>query len=141
MRLRLVTSIVVFVFASLGFDVLAAEIDVANAAYEAGDYAKAAVIYKDLANAGNAEAQMKMGMLYQFGQSVPRDYPTALQWYEKASAQGNQDAQGRLNNLRARIGNNAVRSGEISGDAQAANDGRRPGAVMNFTDQVLQGLV
>jgi hypothetical protein len=118
----------------------AAEIEAGNAAYDAGDFAKAAAIYQDLAAQGNPEAQMRMGMLYQFGQSVERDYAVALQWYEKSAAQGNVDAQHRLENLRARMGINARRNDDIARDAQAENDGRRSGAVMNFTGQVLQGL-
>ncbi len=133
--------VVALALASAGPDAVAAEIDVANAAYDAGDFAKAAAIYKDLASRGDPEAQMRMGMLYQFGQSVERDYAVALQWYEKSAAQGNVDAQHRLQNLRTRMGVNARRNEDIARDAQAENDGRRSGAVINFSGQVLQGLV
>jgi hypothetical protein len=132
--------VVALTLASAGLDAVAGEIEVANAAYDAGDFAKAAPIYKDLAGRGDPQAEMRMGMLYQFGQSVERDYPSALQWYEKSAAQGNQDAQHRLENLRARMGINARRNEDIAHDAEIENGGKRSGAVMNFTGQVLQGL-
>ncbi len=41
-----------------------------------------------LAEKGNAEAQYKVGEMYELGRSVPKDIPNALIWYEKAADQG-----------------------------------------------------
>jgi TPR repeat protein len=41
-----------------------------------------------LAEKGNAEAQYKVGEMYEMGKSVPKNIPNALSWYEKAADQG-----------------------------------------------------
>lgn len=45
-----------------------------------------------LAEKGNAEAQYKVGEMYELGKSVPKDITNALIWYEKAAAQGHAKA-------------------------------------------------
>jgi hypothetical protein len=39
---------------------------------------------------------VSIGNLYHFGWGVSQDYTTAREWYEKAAAQGNADAQFQL---------------------------------------------
>lgn len=46
-----------------------------------------------LAEQGNAEAQVNLGILYHEGRGVPQDYAQAAMWYRKAAEQGNADAQ------------------------------------------------
>ena len=48
-----------------------------------------------LAEAGDAEAQVTLGLAYSFGRGVPQDDVTAVQWYRLAAAQG--DADGQVN--------------------------------------------
>lgn len=45
-----------------------------------------------LAEKGNAEAQYKVGEMYELGKSVPKDIQNALIWYEKAADQGHTKA-------------------------------------------------
>ncbi len=45
-----------------------------------------------LAEKGNAEAQYKVGEMYELGKSVPKDMKNALTWYEKAAEQGHTKA-------------------------------------------------
>jgi len=45
------------------------------------------------ANAGDADAQHKLGASYYIGQGVPQDYAQAVAWYRKAAEQGHADAQ------------------------------------------------
>lgn len=45
-----------------------------------------------LAEKGNAEAQYKVGEMYELGKSVPKDMKNALGWYEKAAEQGHTKA-------------------------------------------------
>ena len=45
---------------------------------------------------GDRVAQGMLGNLYQMGNGVPQDYVQAVQWYEKAAAQGNPFAQTAL---------------------------------------------
>ena len=54
---------------------------------------------REQATQGVAEAQTKLGLLFYFGQGVPRDYTKAQGWFEKAAAQGHADAQYNLGML------------------------------------------
>jgi len=45
---------------------------------------------------GDAEAQLKLGVVYYEGKGVPQDYVKAACWFRKAADQGNADAQGML---------------------------------------------
>lgn len=66
-----------------------------------------AQLQKD-ADAGNAEAQFSLGWIYVHGEGytgvtfmrdVPKDIPKALDWYQKAAAQGHVNAQYNLGML------------------------------------------
>lgn len=48
------------------------------------------------ANAGNAEAQYKLGRMYDDGDTAMHDYAQAYKWYRKSAEQGNAEAQFRL---------------------------------------------
>ncbi len=60
----------------------------ARAAYKQGDYDTAARMFRELADAGDADAQSTMGDLYMHGEGVPKDPVQAIAWYRKAAAQG-----------------------------------------------------
>jgi hypothetical protein len=62
-------------------------------AYSRGDYATALREWRPLAEQGNASAQFSLGLSYENGDGVPRDYTKARQWYEKAAAQGDAKSQ------------------------------------------------
>jgi len=57
------------------------------------DPAKSAEWYRLAAEAGNADGQNNLGIMYENGQSVPKDYNKAVSWYRKAAEQG--DARGQ----------------------------------------------
>lgn len=44
------------------------------------------------AEQGDIEAQDELGYMYEHGEGVEQDYAKAIQWYEKAAAQGCQEA-------------------------------------------------
>ena len=46
-----------------------------------------------LGKRGDAVAQFKVGLIYYFGQGVPRDYLESLNWFKKAARQGHALAQ------------------------------------------------
>ena len=48
------------------------------------------------ADAGDAEAQYSLGMMYAYGEGVPEDSLEAVKWYRKSAEQGNADAQNML---------------------------------------------
>ena len=61
------------------------------------DYAEALHWLEPAARAGNAEAQARVGLIYETGGiGVTRAPDTALMWYERAAAQGNAAAQANL---------------------------------------------
>ena len=70
--------------------------DEANAAFVAGDYAKAQAELKPLLDKNDPRAQYAMGVLNENGFGVTKDLPQAAAWYLKAAEQGNSDAQYNL---------------------------------------------
>src|SRR6266699_4291765 len=65
------------------------------------DYATALQEWRPLAEQGDPRAQSMLGVMYHFGQGVPRDYTEAAQWYRRAADQGNAKAQHNLGVLYA----------------------------------------
>jgi TPR repeat protein len=63
------------------------------AAYRDGDYAKAAQLWRPLADKGDAEAQYRLGSMYAEGKGVERNDATALMWFQRAAERGNAAAQ------------------------------------------------
>ncbi len=49
--------------------------------------------YRLAADQGYAEAQSKLGLMYQRGQGVPQDYVQAHMWFNLASAQGSKSGK------------------------------------------------
>jgi uncharacterized protein len=76
----------------LSFDACAKELDDAVDAMRAGDFAEAYCIMRPLAEAGDADAQYNIGWMYLNGYGLRTNDNLALQWWEKASQQGNSDA-------------------------------------------------
>lgn len=63
--------------------------------YEAGkqayldkDYERAHEILKPLAEQGNSDAQVTLGLMYDYGHGVERDPAHAIEWYTRAAEQG-----------------------------------------------------
>jgi TPR repeat protein len=61
--------------------------------YDAGKFAEALPLLTDAAVAGNADAQLHIGYIYDCGKGVPQSYTKAAEWYQKAADQGNGRAQ------------------------------------------------
>ena len=72
------------------------EITEARQAYLAGDYQLALKTLLPAAEAGDANAQNIVGVAYENGNGVPQDALKALEWYEKAVAQGFAKAETNL---------------------------------------------
>ena len=51
---------------------------------------------KALAEKGDAEAQCNLGLMYDEGQGVEKDFKEAVKWYQKAADQGDAKAQFKL---------------------------------------------
>jgi len=74
----------------------AADLSAGYKAYRRGDYAAALRIFRQLADQGDAEAQLNFGVMYDKGLGVTEDYAAALKWYRKAANQGYAPAQTSL---------------------------------------------
>lgn len=76
-------------------------------AWQQGDYAKAIAEWRPLAQAGDPDAQFNLGQAYKLGRGVPADFPTALDWYRKATVQGHLRAEDNLGLLMFQQGDRA----------------------------------
>ena len=76
--------------------VVAGDFEHAVAAYNAGNYEKAFRLWKPLAEQGDADAQYNLGLMYDYGEGVPKDDAKAVYWYRKAAEQGHAKAQFNL---------------------------------------------
>ena len=72
------------------------ELAEAIAAFNGRDYAEALTRFETLARDGNAEAQFRLGFIYERGEGASTDHQLAANWYRKAADQGHARAQSEL---------------------------------------------
>ena len=77
---------------SFAAPVTAGPVDDGEAAYQRGNYASALRLWRPAAERGNARAQFNLGIMYNNGNGVPKDYATAHKWFSRAAAQGDETA-------------------------------------------------
>jgi hypothetical protein len=70
--------------------------DQAGERFQAGDHAGAAEIVRKSADAGNAVAQLRLALMYDQGDGVPRSAKAAFAWYARAAAQGEPESQKQM---------------------------------------------
>jgi hypothetical protein len=99
------------------------------------DYATAIKEYRPLAERGNAEAQYRIGRMYEFGQGYPQDKAQGLAWIRKAAAQNHADAQQELGVIYA------TGDGVKQDDVQAAAWFRKAATQGDATAQYNLGLL
>ncbi|MGI9504239.1 MAG: tetratricopeptide repeat protein [Geminicoccaceae bacterium] len=96
------------------------------AAFDGGDLAETARIWRNLADAGDANAQVGLAGLHLAGNGVPRDSVEAARLYRLAAEQG--DSNGQLNLGRLHLDGIGVQQDKAAAYAWftlAANQGRR----------------
>lgn len=76
-------------------------------ALESGDYLKAEGEFRTLAEQGDPEAQLNLGLMYEMGWGLPLNLDSAASWYRKAAEQGYHFAQDSLGSLLNRAGQSA----------------------------------
>jgi TPR repeat protein len=64
-----------------------------------GDHVMALNLWRPVAEKGDADAQISLGLAYYFGKGARRDYAEAAKWYGLAAQQGNASAQASLGTL------------------------------------------
>ena len=62
-------------------------------AWQRGEHAEAAAIWRNLAEKGNADAAFNLGQAFRLGRGVPADSAQAKRWFEAAANKGHLDAQ------------------------------------------------
>ncbi|QTN23824.1 sel1 repeat family protein [Rhizobacter sp. AJA081-3] len=87
--------------AALMFPALAEPLQDGIAAMHRKDYPAALQLLEPLARAGNAQAQLRMGLLHYHGHGVRESDAQAVQWFERAARQGLAEAQFQLGNMYA----------------------------------------
>jgi hypothetical protein len=76
-----------------------ADFEVGVAAYNKGDIAAALKEWVQLAEQGDAMAQVALGLMYHIGEVFPQDYKAAIEFYTLAAGQGNALAQHNLGTM------------------------------------------
>jgi len=99
------------------------------------DYATAIKEYRPLAERGNAEAQYRIGRMYEFGKGYPQDKAQGIAWIRKAAAQNHADAQQELGFIYA------TGDGVKQDDVQAVAWFRKAAARGDATAQYNLGLL
>ena len=59
--------------------------DRAMKAYENSHYSEAYDLFHKAADNGNVNSEYYLGVMYENGYGVPKDFSTAIQWYKKAA--------------------------------------------------------
>jgi hypothetical protein len=85
------TSVIVIAIAAAAGPA-AAQYDAALHAFNRGDFPTAARQFEQAAREGDADAQYWLGRIYADGLGHPRDSIAAYGWFDRAAAQGHQDA-------------------------------------------------
>lgn len=85
------------------------ELAEANRLLAAKDYGKAMAMFTRLADAGNPDAQLRLGEMHWFGEGTGEDPDAARRWFEKSAAAGNVGAKESL----AVLDRRKARSAEI----------------------------
>lgn len=99
------------------------------------DYAAALKELRPLAEKGDAEAQYRMGLMYEYGAGVPADKAQMVAWLRKAATQGHPAAQCELGILYS------LGEGLPHDDAQAVQWFRKSAEQGNATAQYNLGLL
>jgi Sel1 repeat len=84
---RTAAGLLVAVLAAVASPLCADDRD-ARRAFDAGLFEKARHLWLPLAAAGDAEAALNLGLLYDLGRGVPQDSSTAYRWYRQAAEAG-----------------------------------------------------
>lgn len=93
-------------------------------AWQRGDFSGAIREWRPLADKGNPDAQFNMGQAYRLGRGAPADLRIAGSWYQKAAAQGHEQAQANYGVILYESGRRAesmtwIRKAAARGDARA----------------------
>ena len=72
--------------------VAAGSLEEAKTAFDKGDFRSAERTYSELSNQGDRTAQLQLGLMYDEGHGIPKQYHQAVRWYAVAASQGDPEA-------------------------------------------------
>ena len=98
--LAVTTAIVIAIAAAIP-DLARADVAEGINAIDRGDHVTALREFRDAAEHGNAEAQFRLGYMYQVGSGVSVDDQLAVSWYRRAAELGHAEAQAYLGGMYA----------------------------------------
>lgn len=87
--------------AALAGEASAGPLEDGVAATKRGDFETALKDWQPLAQAGDAQAQVNIGLLYEHGWGVAQDFAQAVKWFRLAAAQGLGEGQNNLGQMYA----------------------------------------
>ena len=94
MRNHLTVALAVLVStAGVAVPAIAGPLEEGLAAYDRFDFATALTVLEPLAEQGNVEAQLRLGLMYHKGWGVRFDNAEAIKWLRRAADQDNAQAQ------------------------------------------------
>jgi hypothetical protein len=96
MNVLLFRSAAAFALAVAAGTALAGPLEEGQDAYQEKDYLKAVQLWRPLAQAGDREAQYRLGVMYAEGKGVASNDAEAALWFERAAEQGEAMAQYNL---------------------------------------------
>ena len=76
----------------------AADFQKGLAAAQRGDFKTAYKLWLPIAERGNSEVQLMLGVMHHKGDGVPQDSKEAIKWWKLAAEQGHEEAQYNLAN-------------------------------------------
>ena len=100
--MKIIFAAILLGFSFTSFPSWGADFATGKSAYYIGDFGTAIREWTPLAEQGLAEAQCRLGMIYDFGQGVPQDSKTAVKWYTLAVEQGDAGSQYNLSLMYAK---------------------------------------
>lgn len=118
MRSALISGLIVLLLVLAG--PAGADVERGWQAFLDGDYVTALAELEPAAEAGDATAQYYLGVLYDHGEGVLRNYRTAAHWYEMAANQGHRDAEFNLGMIYYNGAGAAGEPGSVAQDQAAA---------------------
>lgn len=83
-------------FSALIYGSSKSDFDHGHEYYKQGEYGQAFQIWSSLAKQGYSSAQYNLGVMYEEGQGVQKNYAAAVQWYGIAADMGHSSAQYKL---------------------------------------------
>lgn len=77
----------------------ATQADMAEDAYDRGDYVESLRLYRERAQNGELDAQYELAYQYLEGEGTAQDYRQAMKWFRRAAEQGHAAAQHMLGSM------------------------------------------